>query len=412
MSETVVGLDIGTSTVRAVIGVFTENGELQITGVGKAPSNGLRNGAIVNIEAAMTSVSSAIEAAELMAGHEVFSVFTGIGGSQVSSMNSSGMVGVAGNDKGFQEITQRDVDRVLEAAKSVPIDIARQIIHVIPQTYTIDGQKGIKVPLNMIGVRLEVGVHIVTAAVTSLQNLVRCVSRAGFDVNDILLKTLAAAESITTEEERDLGSIIIDLGGGSTDALVIVDGAPVCSVSIPIGGSTVTNDISVIRGISFESAERIKKSSGCCYEALLDEVEEVIIPGLGGRPPEAITRNDLCSYIQPRIEEILTMIRDKIGATVKDRNLAGNVILCGGGALLPGIVEVAGEVFDTRNVRIGIPGNFGGLQEEYRAPEYAVAVGLVVANMKNSGNMHNPKENLKKKKSGFSAIKGWLKEFF
>ena len=300
----------------------------------------------------------------------------------------------------------------MEAATAIPIDITRQIIHVIPQSYTIDGQKGIKKPLNMIGMRLEAEIHIVTAAATSVENIFRCISRAGFSVDDVRLKTLAAAEAVTTEEERELGSIIIDLGGGSTDALVIADGAPLCSVSVPIGGATVTNDISVIRGISFESAERIKKSSGCCYEPLLDEVEEVIIPGLGGRPPEAITRNELCNYIQPRIEEILTMVRDKIGLAVQDRNLSGNVILCGAGALLPGIVEVAGEVFDTRNVRIGTPGNFGGLQEEYRSPEYAVAVGLVVSNIKNCGTVQNRRENGKKKKSGFSVIKGWLKEFF
>lgn len=411
MSETLVGLDIGTSTVRAVIGVFSENGELQITGVGKAPSNGLRNGAIVNIEAATSSVKSAIEAAEMMAGHEVLSLFTAIGGAQVSSMNSTGVVGVAGNGKGIQEITHKDVDRVIEAAKSVPIDIARTIIHVIPQSFTIDGQKGIKQPLNMIGVRLESEIHIVTAAVTSIQNLRSCVTRAGFGCDGILLKTLASVAAITTEEERDLGSIIIDLGGGSTDALVISDGAPVCTVSIPLGGATVTNDISVIRGISFETAERIKKSSGCCYEPLLDEVEEVIIPGLGGRPPEAITRHDLCSYIQPRVEEILTMVRDKIGASVRDRKLSGNVILCGGGALLPGIVEVAGEVFDTRNVRIGIPGNFGGLQDEYRSPEFAVAVGLVVSNIENQEGSQSKRENDKKTKGIFSALKGWLKEF-
>ena len=411
MSETLVGLDIGTSTVRAVIGVFSDNGELQITGVGKAPSNGLRNGAIVNIEAATSSVKSAIEAAEMMAGHEVLSLFTAIGGSQVSSMNSTGVVGVAGNGKGIQEITHKDVDRVIEAAKSVPIDIARTIIHVIPQSFTIDGQKGIKQPLNMIGVRLESEIHIVTAAVTSIQNLRSCVTRAGFGCDGILLKTLASVAAITTEEERDLGSIIIDLGGGSTDALVISDGAPVCTVSIPLGGATVTNDISVIRGISFETAERIKKSSGCCYEPLLDEVEEVIIPGLGGRPPEAITRHDLCSYIQPRVEEILTMVRDKIGASVRDRKLSGNVILCGGGALLPGIVEVAGEVFDTRNVRIGIPGNFGGLQDEYRSPEFAVAVGLVVSNVDNQEGSQSKRENEKKTKGIFSALKGWLKEF-
>lgn len=412
----IVGLDIGTSTVRAVIGEFSENGELQITGVGKTASAGLNNGAIVNIEATLKSVSAAIESAEMMAGHEVTSVFTAIGGAQVDSTNTNGMVVVAGNGKGTREITQNDIDRSIEAAKAIPVPMGRQILHVIPQLFSIDGQDGIKNPINMIGFRLDSEVHIVTAAETSVQTLLRCISRANYSVDGVMLKSLAAAEATTNDEEKELGSIVIDLGAGSTDAIAIVDGAPICSVSVPYGGNNVTKDISFMRGISFESAERIKKSSGCCFEPLLEQIEEVIIPGVGGRPPESITRNELCKIIQPRIEEILTLVRDKIGAVVKERQLSGNVILCGGGAMLSGIVEVACEVFGTRSVRIGIPGNFGGLQEEYRVPEYAVATGLVVSNAasvtKTVVRRQTTDTTKTKKKNIVSSLFGWFNEFF
>lgn len=414
MSDVIVGLDIGTSVIRAVIGEIDENGALQIIGVGKAPSTGLRNGVIVNIQATMSTITTAIDGAEFMSGREVTSVITGIGGSQVEGVNSRGVVAVADHGRNTHEITQEDVDRVIEAASAVKWPLDRKILHIVPQTYIVDGQTGIKKPVNMLGVRLEAEVHIVTAAFTSMQNILRCIGRAGYEVDGVMLKTLAASQAITTEEERELGSVIIDLGGGSTDALVIVDGSPVCTTSIPLSGNHITNDISIMCSISFDIAERIKKTSGCCWEPLLEQGEMVTIPGVGGRPPEEVPRIEICRIIQPRVEETLTMLRDKIGGMVKDRQLSGNVILTGGGALLPGIIDVACNVFDTRAVRIGVPGNFGGLQDEYRRPEFSTAVGLIVSNLDKT---HGPEaqrgeKNGGKKKNLFSTIGGWFKEFF
>lgn len=414
MSDVVVGLDIGTSSVRAVIGEIAEDEKLQITGVGKAASTGLRNGVIVNIESTMRSITEAVEAAEMMSGKEVASVVTGIGGSSVESLNSTGIVAVSSHGSSIREIKEEDVSRVIDAAKAVPVPLDRQILHVVPRSYTIDGQQGIKQPIDMIGTRLEADVHIVTAAVTSMQNIIRCVGRAGYEVDGVMLKTLASSQAVMTDEEKDLGSIVIDLGGGSTDALVIADGAPFCTASVPIGGNAVTNDISIVCGISFDVAERIKLSSGCGWEPLLDSYEEVIIPGVGGRPPETISRNEICRIIQPRLMETLSDLRDKIGASVKDKHLLGNIILVGGGAMMPGIVDVVSEVFDTSSVRIGTPGNFGGLLDEYSRPEYAAAVGLVVSNLdkRRSIEVRSGDSSQPKGKNIFSAVTGWFKEFF
>ena len=414
MSEVVVGLDIGTSSVRAVIGEIAEDEKLQITGVGKAASTGLRNGVIVNIESTMRSITEAVEAAEMMSGKEVASVVTGIGGSSVESLNSTGIVAVSSHGTSIREIKEEDVSRVIDAAKAVPVPLDRQILHVVPRSYTIDGQQGIKQPIDMIGTRLEADVHIVTAAVTSMQNIIRCVGRAGYEVDGVMLKTLASSQAVMTDEEKDLGSIVIDLGGGSTDALVIADGAPFCTASVPIGGNAVTNDISIVCGISFDVAERIKLSSGCAWEPLLDTHEEVIIPGVGGRPPETISRNEICRIIYPRLVETLSDLREKIGASVKDKHLLGNIILVGGGAMMPGMVDVVSEVFDTSSVRIGTPGNFGGLLDEYSKPEYAAAVGLVVSNLdkRRSIEVRGGDASQPKGKNIFSAVTGWFKEFF
>lgn len=412
MSDAIVGLDIGTSFVRAVLGEFTEENKLEITGVGKVQSKGIRNGVIVNLETTMQAVTEAVEAAEQMSGHEVRSVVTGIGGSQIESQNSRGVVAVADRGKGTREITSDDVSRVIDAARAVPVPPDRQVLHVVPQTYTIDGQPGIKDPINEIGVRLEADVHIVTAAVTTMQNMIRCVGRAGYEVDGVMLKTLASSEAVTTEEERDLGSILIDMGGGSTDALVLIDGSPICTASIPIGGNLVTNDISIIKSVSFDIAEQVKLKSGCCNMELIESDDEtVIIPGIGGRAPSTMPRKELCEIIRPRIVETFVTLRDKLAVGVQNRQLMGNVILIGGGALLPGVVDVASEVFGTRAVRLGMPGNFGGLQDEYRNPEYATAVGLVVSNQdkRRSEILKNEKE---KKQPGFSRLKGFFKEFF
>lgn len=414
MNDAIVGLDIGTSVIRVVIGEITEDGQLQILGVGKAPSTGLRSGSIVNIQATMSSITNAIEGAEFMSGREVRTVVTAIGGSQVESMNSKGIVAVSDQGSNIREITDKDVARVIEAASAVNWPLDRKILHVIPQMYIVDGTKGIRKPENMLGVRLEAEVHIVTAFSTSIQNILRCINRAGYEVDEVMLKTLASAQAVTTEEERELGSILIDLGGGSTDAIVLVDGAPICTVSIPLSGNHITNDISKMLSISIDIAERIKKTSGCCWEPLLDSSEMITIPGVGGRPPEAIKRIEICRIIQPRVEEILTVLRDKIADRVQDRELSGNVVLIGGGALLPGIIDIACRVFDTRAVRIGSPGNFGGLQDEYRLPEYSTAVGLVVSSIDKYRHEDGERgdSSAGRGRSVLSALRDWFREFF
>ncbi len=412
MSGSIVGLDIGTSFVRVVIGEINEDGELQISGVGAAPSSGLKHGLVVNIEATVAAVQQAIEAAEMMSGIEVERVIACIGGEQIESMSSNGVVAVA--DKNTREITQEDVNRAIELATAVPISPARQLLHTVPQGFSVDGTGGIATPIDMIGVRLGVDVLIVTAAITSLKNVIRVIKRSGIEVDSIMLKTLASVQAVTTEEERQLGSIIIDLGGGSTDAMVLIDGAPLCTATVPAGGINVTQDISYICGISFDVAERIKKSSGCCWEPLLDAYEAVLIPGVGGRPPEEISRNDICRIMQPRMEEILCMIRDKIAALISRRQLMGNIILIGGGAQMPGIVDLVSNIFETRSVRIGSAGNFGGLHDEYHGPEFASAVGLVVSNLDKSHEtgLRGADAAPEKKGKFFSQISDFFKEFF
>lgn len=415
MSDIVVGLDIGTSNVRVVIAEYDENNRLRIVGLGKAPSTGLRSGVIVNIEATMRAVTAAIEAAELMSGYEVHSCFVGIGGTQVDSLNSTGQVSVSNKSK---EINQNDINRVIETASHLSIPLDRQVLHVVPQMYTVEHgvnmMQKTKDPINVIGTRLYVDVHIVTATTTTVQNIFTCASRAGYTVDGVMLKTLATAEAVLTEEEKELGSILIDMGGGSTDVIVVADGAPICTDSIPIGGLLVTNDISVVRGISTETAEKIKISDGCCWEPLVDKNEEVLILGVNGRP-ESIPRTELCDIIQPRVGEIFEMIREKISSKIKDRRLSGNVVLVGGGARMSGVIELASAVFNTESVRIGLPSNLGGLTDEYRTPDSATAIGLVVANSEvllHKGEKRNRKDSSRKKQGFMSKVAKFFEDMF
>ncbi len=413
MSDVVVGLDIGTSRIRAVIGEISESGVFQITGVGTGQSTGLRKGVVVNIENTVKTVSQAIEAAELMSGIEVSHCMIGIGGTHIDGLNSRGVVAVTGKGRDNREIGQEDINRVIDAAKAVVIPMDRQVIHVIPQSYIVDEQRGIKDPRNMIGVRLESEVHIITGSVTSVQNLVKCVNRASLDVDGYMFHSLAAVKAVMSEEERELGSILIDLGGGTTDVLVIADGAPLLTAVLPVGGIQVTNDISIVKGISVETAERIKMDAGCCWLPLIEENEEVIIPGVGGRPPVVIPRSEICEIVQPRMAEIFGMINERIQSVTRSRQLSGNVVLTGGGALLPGVVELASEVFNTQAVRIGIPGNFGGLTSEYRSPDYATVIGLVLAAQeRRQASPSEPEERERSSKPVMGKLRGWLKEFF
>ena len=403
----IAALDIGTSTVTAAIADYDEEGRLEIIGLGTADSHGLRRGVVINIEATLRSVAEAVEAAEQMAGREIASVITGIAGGHIEGLNSRGVVAVTGRGR---EITSADVDRVIDAAKAVVIPMDREVIHVIPQEFIVDEQGGIKNPIDMIGVRLEAEVHIITGSVTSAQNLVKCVNRAGFKVSDIVLESLAGAKAVLTDDEQGLGVLLVDLGGGTTDILLYRDGAPHYTSVLPVGGSQVTADLSIMLKTPTESAEQIKQQAGCCFMPLVDPGEPVIIAGVGGRPPASIPREELCRIIQPRMEEIFSMVREKIEPKGYMRHLGAGVVLTGGGALLPGATELAQEVFET-SVRVGQPGNLGGIGSVYQSPEYSTVIGLVL----HAAERQAPAARAAVGNSRDGFLKGvgrWLRNFF
>jgi len=374
----VAGLDIGTTKVCAVIGEINESGSLEITGVGVCPSTGLRKGVVVNIEATLRSVSHAIEAAEMMSGREIHECWTGIGGSHIDGINSRGVVAVTGKNRETREIGADDIKRVLEAAQAVMIPMDRKVLEVIPQSFIVDNQRGILDPLNMIGVRLEAEVHIITCSTTGAQNLIKCVNRAGFKVKDLLLQTLSAGRAVLVPEEKELGVALVDLGGGTTNLLVYSGGAPYSISTIPAGGNEVTRDISIMRNISVETAEKIKLDAGCCWEPFIaGEDDEIIVPGVGGRPPQAIPKSQVLAIIGPRMEETFKLVKEELDKLSFSRSLGGGVVLTGGGAQLLGAAELASRVFKLP-VRVGFPLPVGGLVEEYRSPAYATAVGLVL----------------------------------
>ena len=357
-----------------MVGEYNENGIFEIIGVGVATSAGMRRGVVVNIEATLLAVSKAVEAAELMSGREVRDVFCGAAGASVEGINSRGVVAVTGRGR---EITREDVDRVIEAARAVMIPMDREVLHVIPQAFIVDDQKGIRDPLDMIGVRLEAEVHIITGSVTTAQNLVKCVNRAGFKVNKLMLQSLAAARAVLNPDEKELGCLLVDLGAGTTDVLVHADGAPYFSSAVPVGGSQVTNDLSIMLSVSMDTAERLKCESASAWLESVERDDMVVVTSVAGRSPAEIPRRRLCSIVQPRMEEIYGMVRDRVEKMGHWKQIKGGVVLTGGGALLQGAVELAQEMFQMP-VRIGYPVSPGGLAGEYRSPLFATAVGLVL----------------------------------
>lgn len=403
---TIVGLDIGTSKVCAVIAQIGQDGAIEVIGVGRSPSSGLRRGVVINIESTLQSVAAAIEAAEQMAGREVGGVVTGIAGGHIEGMNSRGVVAVTGRGR---EIGQADVDRVIDAARAVVIPMDREILHVIPQEYVVDDQGGIRNPLDMIGVRLEAEVHIITGSVTSAQNLVKCVNRAGFKVDQIVLDGLASAGAVLTKDEKEMGVLLLDFGGGTTDILVYKEGAPYYTSVVGLGGAQVTSDISIMLKTPTESAERIKREAGCCYVDLVEEDEPVIIPGVGGRPPLSIQRRGLAEIIQPRMEEIFAMCREKLEKKGYLGSIGGGVVLTGGGALLPGAVDLAQEVFGTA-ARVGRPTQVKGLVEQFQQPDMATVIGLIQFA---AVDMEAPIEPVGRNGEGaLSALRKWFSNFF
>jgi cell division protein FtsA len=367
----IVGLDIGTTKICAVVGEKTGD-KINIVGIGTHPSIGLRKGVVVNIESTVESIQKAIEEAELMAGCEISSVYAGIAGGHITGFNSRGIVAIKGT-----EVTQQDVDRVIDAARAVAIPMDREVIHVIPQEFIIDEQGGIQNPVGMSGVRLEAKIHIVTGAVTSAHNIVKCANRSGLDVCDIVLEPLASGEAVLTNEEKDVGTALIDLGGGTSD-LAIFSGKNIKHTFVlALGGSNLTNDISIGLRASMAEAEKIKKKYGTCVAMNISSEEAIEVPGMGGRKPRKLPRQILGEILEPRVEEIFSLIKREIFRAGMDKVITSGVVLTGGSSLLEGVTDIAETVFDLPS-RLGRPMGISGLTDVVNNPMYATGVGLVL----------------------------------
>ena len=373
VDDIVVSLDIGSTTIRIVIAEYDGTGRLQIVGWGSSPSRGVRVGVITNMEEAIKVVSEAINVAEQMAGRTVTHLYTGIAGGSIECYNSRGVVAVT--DRG-KEITEQDVDRVLEAAKALVIPLDRQILHVIPQEFTIDGQSGIIKPLNQIGVRLEAEVHIITCSLSSTDNIVKCVNRGNYYVEEIVLESLAVSESVLTKDEKELGVLLVDIGGGTTDILLHYGGAPYYTNVVPMGGDIFTNDLSKVLNTPILSAENIKLKEGCCVASYVDPEAEIIIPGIAGRPPVTVTKKHISEIIEARSCEMFNIIGSELKKKGYGAKYPGGVVLTGGSALLPGIADLATEILGVQT-RIGLPQGIAGLTEELRHPGFSTAIGLI-----------------------------------
>jgi cell division protein FtsA len=368
--EIIVGLDIGTTKIAAIVGEITEDG-VDIIGIGTSRSRGLRKGVVVNIDATVHAIQRAIDEAENMAGCEISTVYAGISGAHVRGLNSHGIVAV--KDK---EVRESDLARVIEAAKAVAIPMDREVLHVLPQQYIIDDQDGIREPLGMAGVRLEAKVHIVTTAVTSAQNVIKCANRCGLQVADIVLDPLASAAAVLEDDEKELGVALVDIGGGTADITVFSNGAIVHSAVLPLGGNQVTNDIAVGLRTPLESAELIKKRYGCALPSLVQDGDTMEVPSVGGREPRILSRKLLVKIVEPRIEEMFEHIRQEIASSGYWDNLAAGVVLTGGATIMEGIAELAESVLELPTRR-GTPRGVGGLTDVVKSPEYSTGVGLV-----------------------------------
>jgi cell division protein FtsA len=373
-TRTYVGLDIGTTKISCIIAETTAAGELNIVGVGNAPSEGLRRGVVVDLEKTVASIQRAVEEAERMAGVQVKGVYAGIAGDHIRSINGRGVIAVSRKDN---EIGPGDVVRVVEAAKAIAIPMDREIIHVIPQEFIVDDQDGIKDPVGMSGVRLEAEVHIITGAVTSAKNICRSIQRAGLKVHDLVLEPLASSHAVLGDDERDLGVVLLDIGGGTTDVAVFFEGSIRHTAIVPCGGANVTNDIAIGLRTPIDRAEQIKIRHGCALASLVSSGDVVTVPGVGGRTDREISRHVLASMIEPRMEEIFTMAAREVKKNHFAELLGGGVVLTGGTSLMPGMVELAEQVFEMP-VRLGAPEGLGGLGANVADPRFSTGVGLVL----------------------------------
>ena len=370
--DLIVGLDIGTSKVVAIVGEITPDNQIEIIGIGSHPSRGLKKGVVVNIESTVQSIQRAVEEAELMAGCRIHSVYAGIAGSHIRSLNSHGIVAISD-----REVSATDVERVVEAARAVAIPADQKILHVLPQEFIIDNQEGIREPIGMSGVRLEAKVHIVTGAVSAAQNIIKCVRRCGLEVDEVILEQLASSYAVLTDDEKELGVCLVDIGGGTTDIAVFCEGAIRHTAVIPIAGDQVTNDIAVALRTPTQFAEEIKIKYACALTQLALADETIEVPGVGDRPSRRLARQTLAEVVEPRLEELFTLIQAELRRSGFEDLMAAGVVLTGGSSKIEGAVELAEEIFHMP-VRLGIPQYVVGLVDVVRNPIHATGVGLLL----------------------------------
>ncbi|WP_454765037.1 cell division protein FtsA [Cupriavidus campinensis] len=370
--DLLVGLDIGTSKVAAVVAELRPDGGYEVIGMGQSESKGLKKGVVVNIEATVQSIQRALEEAELMADCKIAEVFTGIAGSHIRSFNSSGMVAI--KDK---EVTQTDVARVIETAKAVNIPTDQQILHILTQEFIIDGQEDVREPIGMSGIRLEVKVHIVTGAVSAAQNIVKCVRRCGLEVHDLILQPLASSLAVLTEDEKELGVVLVDIGGGTTDIAIFSEGAIRHTAVIPIAGDQITNDIAMALRTPTPDAEDIKIQYGIAKQAIADPDDMIEVPGVGDRGTRTLSRQALAAVIEPRIEELYSLVHQVVRESGYEELLSSGVVITGGTAMMPGMVELGEDIF-LKPVRVGVPEYRGNLHEVVKSPRYSTVMGLLL----------------------------------
>jgi cell division protein FtsA len=397
----VVGLDIGTSKVMALVAEIGPDGALEVLGMGNHESRGMKKGVVVNIESTVAGIQRALEEAELMADCKIVSAFTGIAGSHIRSFNSTGMVAVKD-----REVSAVDVERAVDTAKAVNIPTDQQILHVLRQEFIIDGQEDVREPVGMSGVRLEVKVHIVTGAVSAAQNIVKCVRRCGLDVNDLILQPLASSRAVLSDDERDLGVCLVDIGGGTTDLAIFTHGAIRHTAVIPIAGDQITNDIAMALRTPTAEAEAIKMRHGVALRQLADPNEMIEVPGIGDRPPRVMSRQTLAEVIEPRAEELFSLVQQVLRESGYEELLSSGIVLTGGSSLMQGMTELGEEVFHMP-VRIGTPRYTGGLAEVVRSPRHATAMGLLL-----EGASQIQLGRVAKQNGSFRAVFGRMQEWF
>lgn len=401
----IVGLDIGTSKVVAIVGEISNAGTTDIIGIGSHPSNGLKKGVVVNIESTVQSIQRAVEEAELMAGCQIHSVFAGIAGSHIRSLNSHGIVAIRDS-----EVNAGDVERVIDAARAVAIPADQRILHILPQEFIIDHQEGIREPVGMSGVRLEAKVHMVTGAVSAAQNIVKCIRRCGLEVDDIILEQLASSYSVLTDDEKELGVCIVDIGGGTTDIAIFTEGAIRHTAVIPIAGDQVTNDIAVALRTPTQHAEDIKIKYACALRQLTSLEDTIEVPGVGDRAPKRMSRQTLAEVVEPRYEELFTLIQAELRRSGFEEVIPAGIVLTGGSSKMEGLIELAEEVFHMP-VRLGLPQGISGLVDVVRNPIHATGVGLLLYGQQQNVYSNSFEEKALTLGGLFSRMKNWFSGF-